>query len=775
MAGILLGSMTNKNDIKYGSNMEGNIRAIERNQARQDFSKPEYLNQFDDLRFDNVSNPVGENDTYNTLLGLNSSVRKNLEIRDNYSYFNSNENGTYNVVPDNQLTHNNMMPNTTQRDVNKSVDFSQRKLEAFTGSNKNLIQKKEKVPLFEPMKDLSWVHGAPVMSGELQQRYLPSNKNNNGNLPFENKVRVLPGLGNQVQEGRNAVYRMNPVNVDKLRSNINQKVSYENKPLETIKKGEMRGPDFNLTKFKLPDFRETDFGDLIPNCAVVPKEKKEGIYTNMHTDRGDKEIYMPGPGIMISMGDGPDLGKTKFATAKKETFMNDNERNIQDVNNKPVFTNIKSWTNDDNQRASTNYDYKGPVQYATTTYSLNYNDIAKKTIKETTSHDIVSNFTNVNSNPQYIKNNDMAKNTIKQTTSHDIVSNFSNVNSNPQYLKNNDMAKTTIKQMTSHDTVSNFSNVNSNPQYLKNNDTAKTTIKQMTSHDTVSNFSNVNSNPQYLKNNDTAKTTIKQMTSHNIVSNFNSVNANSQYLKNNDTAKMTTKQMTSHNIVSNVNSIHSNSQYLKNNDVAKPTMKENVEATKYIGIAGDNFDNATYTQLEDTMRPTIKQSTSVPVPVSNIYMSSGVNYSRNPEDKTRDTIKQTIINNNYIGNIKNIVEGGISHVASSNMHQNLCREKTTYNRPANAKSDQMGPMFNKETFEPNQPLLYGYTGNAHRGLDQTVMATLSREEILNINEIRTNSKPIIDTSTYYINNNFINTLKDNPYVNDLYHQKNLTE
>ena len=710
MAGILLGSMTNKNDIKYGSNMEGNIRAIERNQARQDFSKPEYLNQFDDLRFDNVSNPVGENDTYNTLLGLNSSVRKNLEIRDNYSYFNSNENGTYNVVPDNQLTHNNMMPNTTQRDVNKSVDFSQRKLEAFTGSNKNLIQKKEKVPLFEPMKDLSWVHGAPVMSGELQQRYLPSNKNNNGNLPFENKVRVLPGLGNQVQEGRNAVYRMNPVNVDKLRSNINQKVSYENKPLETIKKGEMRGADFNLTKFKLPDFRETDFGDLIPNCAVVPKEKKEGIYTNMHTDRGDKEIYMPGPGIMISMGDGPDLGKTKFATAKKETFINDNERNIQDVNNKPVFTNIKSWTNDDNQRASTNYDYKGPVQYATTTYSLNYNDIAKKTIKETTSHDIVSNFTNVNSNPQYIKNNDMAKNTIKQTTSHDIVSNFSNVNSNPQYLKNND----------------------------------------------------------------TAKTTIKQMTSHNIVSNFNSVNANSQYLKNNDTAKMTTKQMTSHNIVSNVNSIHSNSQYLKNNDVAKPTMKENVEATKYIGIAGDNFDNATYTQLEDTMRPTIKQSTSVPVPVSNIYMSSGVNYSRNPEDKTRDTIKQTIINNNYIGNIKNIVEGGISHVASSNMHQNLCREKTTYNRPANAKSDQMGPMFNKETFEPNQPLLYGYTGNAHRGLDQTVMATLSREEILNINEIRTNSKPIIDTSTYYINNNFINTLKDNPYVNDLYHQKNLT-
>ena len=773
MSGILLGKINN--GIQYNSNIENNIKMIEQNQAKQNFSKPEYLNQFDDLRFDSISNPVGENDTYKTLLGINSYVKKDLEIRDNYSYFNSNDNGTYNVISPDQFTHNNMMPNTTQRDVNKSVDFSQRKLEAFTGSNKNLIQKKEKVPLFEPMKNLTWIHGAPVMSGELQQRYLASNKNNNGNLPFETKARVLPGLGNQVQEGRNAVYRMNPVTIDKLRSHNNQKITYDNKPLETIKKGEMRAPDHNLTKFKLPDFRETNFGDLIPNCSVVPKEKKEGIYTNMYTERGDKEQYMPKPGIMVSMGDGPSTGKTKFEPVKKESYTNDPNRNIQDVNNKPVFTNIKSWANNDNQRTTTNIDYKGPVQNATMTYTLNYADIAKPTIKQMTSHDIVSNFTNVNANPQYLKNNDLAKTTIKQMTSHDIVSNFNSVNANPQYLKNNDLAKPTIKQMTSHDIVSNFTNVNANPQYLKNNDLAKTTIKQMTSHDIVSNFTNVNANPQYLKNNDLAKTTIKQMTSHDIVSNFTNVNANPQYLKNNDLAKTTIKQMTSHNIVSNFNSVNSNSQYLKNNDVAKKTMKENVETTTYIGSAVDNFTNATYKQLSDTMKPTIKQTTTVPVPVSNLYMSSSVNYSRNPKDKMRDTIKQTIINNNYIGNTRNEIEGGISHEASSNMHQNLCREKTTYNRPANGKSDQMGPLFDKDTFEPNNPLLYGYTGNAYRKLDQTAMPTLGNQQILNINKVKTNSKPIIDTSSYYINNNFINTLKDNPFVNDLYHQKNITQ
>jgi hypothetical protein len=38
-----------------------------------------------------------------------------------------------------------------------------------------------------------------------------------------------------------------------------------------------------------------------------------------------------------------------------------------------------------------------------------------------------------------------------------------------------------------------------------------------------------------------------------------------------------------------------------------------------------------------------------------------------------------------------------------------------------------------------------------------------------------NKKPIIenDNSKYLINDNYINTLKDNPYVNDIMHQKNL--
>ena len=89
MSGIKFSSLVRQpnKEINYTQNISNNIKAIELNQAKQNFSKPEYLNQFDDLRFDNISHPSGENDSYSTLLGPNKSVQDSLMIRDNYSLF----------------------------------------------------------------------------------------------------------------------------------------------------------------------------------------------------------------------------------------------------------------------------------------------------------------------------------------------------------------------------------------------------------------------------------------------------------------------------------------------------------------------------------------------------------------------------------------------------------------------------------------------------------------------------------------------------------------
>jgi hypothetical protein len=306
--------------LSYNSDMENSIKKIELNQAKRDHSKPGYLNQFDELTFDTISDPVSMNQSDVTVTGVNSSLQRNLDFQRGYSDFQHSD-MHYDVVDKANFTHNNMTLRTARRDFNVNADRSQRSLETFTGEFKDYTAKKEKVPLFQPMSDLTWVNGMPSVTSKLQNRYLPSNKNNNGDLPFEYNLRVKPGVGFKDQEGTYGVYRVDPRNVDELRSEINQKVSYKSMQLESGKKGEMRGPDPTLTKFKLPDFREQTVDDLVATRADISAPYQAGDFTNVTTQRNEKQDYKPGPATRTSMGDGPDLNKTKFSEAKKENYL----------------------------------------------------------------------------------------------------------------------------------------------------------------------------------------------------------------------------------------------------------------------------------------------------------------------------------------------------------------------------------------------------------------------------------------------------------------------
>ena len=653
MSGILLGALAysglnktknksteKKNTINYSTNIKNSMDKVEYNQARQNYRKPEYLNQFDDLRFDNIGDPAGENDTYNTLIGYNASLKRDLQARDNFSFFETDKDGTYNIISKDNFVHNNMFPSTTQRDIDKSLSYSQRKMETFTGSSNNVVLKQPNKHLFEPVKDLSYIHGAPVNTDLLKQRYLASNKNNMGNLPFSSKARVLPGVEGAVQQGTYAVYRVNPPTVDQLRIDDNKKISYLNKPLETMKKGEVRGPDFNATKFKVPDFREQKFSDLVANKANVEREKQDGIYTNMNSQRGEGEYYQPGPSNNSTMGDGPDLSKTSFEGSKKENYLNDNARAITDNTFKPVFTNAKAYTVCDNQRSSVNTNYQGGIMLSTQAYS---------------------------------SMTDKAKDTIKQCTSHNIISNIA------------------------PDVYETYTNIS-----------------------------------------DKAKPTIKQCTSHNIISNI-APDVNETYTTITDKAKPTIKQCTSHNIISNI-APDVYEGYTNITDKAKQTIRQTTETTKYIGPVNDNNNMATYVEFEDT---------------------------------AKNTIKQTTIDNNYRGNVRTDVNAQISHDAANNMTPNVCREAVvSFNRPANGKADLYGPYIEKKNVEFPDTILYSYAGNPYKALDHSVAPTLSNDQIKNINTIKTNSKPKNQTVSYYINSNYINTLNNNPFVNDIYHQKN---
>jgi hypothetical protein len=271
---------------------------------------------------------------------------------------------------------------------------------------------------------------------------------------------------------------------------------------------------------------------------------------------------------------------------------------------------------------------------------------------------------------------------------------------------------------------------------------------------------------------DYAKPTIKQSTSHNIITNFKP-DVHESYSNTTDCAKPTIKQATSHSIITNFKP-DAYETYASVTDNARSTIKETTEATQYIGVVNDNYINASYNEFDDTAKVTIKETTAIiPQPIANANRESSNVYSRTVGDIAKNTIKQSTIDNNYIGNVRTDVNAQMSHDSANNMTPNICREATvTFNRPANGKADLHGPYINRETVEFADTIHYSYAGNPFKALDHSIAPTLSNSQIQDINTIKTNTKPTNQTVSYYINSNYINTLKNNPFVNDLYHQKN---
>ena len=747
MTSLLLGTLVNSdiNNI-YNSNIQNNINNIEKNQANQDFSKAEYIKQFDELRFDNISEPTAINNMYSTITGVNSSLQRNLDFKNGYSNFQETD-MHYDVVSKNKFTHNNMVPNTARRDFSTDSNRAQRKIENFTGISSTWRPKKESEPFFEPFIDLTWPTGMPAVSNILQNRYLPSNKNNNGNLPFENNVKVRPGVDNINQGGNYAVYRIKPRTVDELRTDVNKKISYANKPLETVKIGEVRGPDFNLTKYKLPDYRETNFDNLIASKAYVDKPKQTGKFY-VDSQRGEQQIYKPGPAINGNKGGGPDKNKIKFEPSKKENFTNDNTRSVNEINNRPVMTNAKSYTVCENQRFSTNVDYQAPVGSSDMgSYVIDYKDIPLTTLRQLTVDNPNNQVLSSQEKSNYVFSNDfiLPLNHRQTSNNNDLLGVSTQVNQNQIY--NGDFARFTGRQSTSHNQITN-----NNPAvksiYSNLTDVTKDTLRQTTSHNTVLNSAYIEKTGQ-VYNTDNAKTTHREGTSHNLAINVNS-NEKTMYSNLTDSLKPTIKQtnlfsVPEKNVKTNIEQTYSNLT-----DSAKITIREQTENNNHTGTLNNSSLDAPYLKNNDSAKPTVKQTTLLSTPGGRLNNSNMGNYATIDEAKT--TIKQTTLLENYNGGIHGEIEEKISHEASNNMQIDCRREISTYNRGANGKADLNGPYIDRDNVKLNEPLLYSHVSHPFKNLDNSVMPSSSAYP---------SNKPIIQMSGYYINSNLKDTLKNN--------------
>jgi hypothetical protein len=847
----------NYNNNNYNTNMEKQMTNIDVKQAAT-IKQPDFFNQFDSLTFDNLSKPTSENQAYTTRSGFNKFLQRDLDFKNGYSEF-QNTDMHYGVVTKENFVHNNMYPSTSRRETMINLDSNNRKYENLSGNTSVWKHKNEVETFFSPVKDMTNVNGLPVVAGGLENRYIASFRNNNGNLPFQTDVQVRPGLDGKVSAPY-AVHRIEPRNIDELRSEINKKVTYINKPLETIKKGDLRAVESALTTFKLPSYREITFDELVPNKHSVEGPKQTGQFVHNDTERGTTDIHYKGGAYDTRQGSFVNKDKIHFSEAKKENYENDFTHAINAVNTRPVFTNTKSYTNyetdrdtistevhasgayynnnssymkDKNDTAKTtvrqlniiqdrNLGINGPSEKKSYMFSndsvlpitnretTNYNDVtnasssyqnthlnlideAKQTIKETTNYNDVANASSTYKNI-HVSLTDKAKRTIKETTNYDNVSNAASTFKNT-HVTLTDSAKTTIKETTNYDDVRNASSTFKNT-HVTLTDQAKRTIKETTNYNDVANASSSFKNT-HVTLTDPAKRTIKETTNYNDVSNAASSYKNT-HVTLTDIAKPTIKETTViSSIITNANSTYSGN-VIYNEDEAKMTIRQTTEKNNYIGIVGGDNNKQTYTNYEDEARTTIRESTSTETPAQNVVANVPLSYSKNDEEArttikesllhqtpgglmydknqgnyksindARPTIKETTLITDYTGNVSYDVNAIRLEDAEYNMTIRDKRQQTALGgRISNAKSDQIRGNINPDTvrFQNKRELLTGYISTPGNSSNYSV-TPLPRTS--------TSRKTDLNSNTFYhVDPLFIDTLKNNPLVNDLMHQKNI--
>merc|ERR1711916_236384 len=130
-------------------------------------------------------------------------------------------------------------------------------------------------------------------------------------------------------------------------------------------------------------------------------------------------------------------------------------------------------------------------------------------------------------------------------------------------------------------------------------------------------------------------------------------------------------------------------------DKARSTIKQTTLHSGR-GHLGRQDGNIGYSRdCKDKAKPTIKQTTLHSGRGHIGKQDGNITYARDLKDKAKVTIKQTTLLQNHTGPLKAEVEKHKGETAERNMTIDERKEILTYNRPANPKSDRVGPVLTK--------------------------------------------------------------------------------
>ena len=644
-------------DESYNSDNRNQVEKIKETKASESTQNKQIINtlrnpdsfenQFNSLSYDRVGIPSANNQTYNTATGIDAGLKRALELKGEYSEVDGYDMG-YGVVSQENFTHNNMVPFTNRRDVSMNLNRDTRRLENHTGGD-IFWKRKEEVPtLFEPMKDLTYVNGMPNFTNKMVGRYIPSMYKQNEELPGS-RQQIGPGINGVNQDGLYNRTRILPKTIDDLRAGNDQKVTYEGRVVKSGIKGIKRQGDVNLTTFKVPDFREQQFGDLVGNSASVKQRTIYGQYQEPNTNRTDSLSYA-GIAALETVGTGNYKDRTNFTESNKTTHT----FGVSNAGKETLGTYAQNCdTARQTIKETTLAEYGGNSSYETAgTYTKNF-DNARQTIKETTLAEYGGN--SAYENGVYAKNFDNARQTIKETTLANYEGN--SAYENGVYAKNFDNARQTIKETTLANYEGNANFINGT--YLNNGQQANMTIRQTTENNNYIGTAELNNGSYQRIDGDKAKQTIKETTLESY--NGNSGYENGIYAKNLDNARTTIKETT---LLTNYNGTANH--YTKNNmsqdasrnmciDERREILTYNRSANGGADISGPN--KSTYGQYRNTKegheldrtshahRPYNLASGTVDMTYTRVGRQLESRNSINPY------VQQTLNKNPYINNI----------------------------------------------------------------------------------------------------------------------------
>ena len=307
-----------------------------------------FMAQFQDLEFNNPSNPVSSNSIPNQTGNYAGISRleneRDLALKGHFSSFNPEEEQTYGVVSPENFSHNNMVPffksgigkgyGPDSDTTRKWTENKQRKVDLFTGSlnNPQYRPKTERRPLFNPLVGLTNIYGMPNFTDYMETRYIPGRERRN-EKPMQ-EVRVTPGLNlgyNEVsKQGFNDTFRVLPPTVDELRTANNPKISY-GKPIIPGMKGERRPIIPNVAKRRPETFAEQDPRDMVKSLGYYRAPSIYGNYDAPSTNRQMTSRAWYSAAAMDPTIPKPESLMEHFRTSFKTSFKADPAHNVTGV------------------------------------------------------------------------------------------------------------------------------------------------------------------------------------------------------------------------------------------------------------------------------------------------------------------------------------------------------------------------------------------------------------------------------------------------------------